>query len=94
MTIEENGPARAVVRADGTLERPDGTDVVDFTCRITARAKSSSLEVTFTVRNENGRKVPLRMSSTLTTDVERGPKGERKKLTYVDGANAGAGPAR
>ncbi|MHC4846424.1 MAG: exo-rhamnogalacturonan lyase family protein, partial [Planctomycetota bacterium] len=53
VSIEENGPARAVVRADGTLERPDGTDVVDFTCRITARAKSSSLEVTFTIRNAN-----------------------------------------
>jgi len=53
VVIEENGPARAVVRADGTLRTLSGTDVVDFTCRMTARAGSNAVEVTFTVRNAN-----------------------------------------
>ncbi len=51
--IEENGPARAVVRVDGSLETATGADVLDFTCRLTARADSTALEVTFTVRNAN-----------------------------------------
>ena len=49
--IEENGPARAVVRADGTLALSGGPGVIDFTCRIVARRDSRDLEVIFTVRN-------------------------------------------
>ena len=49
--IEENGPARAVVRVDGTLATLSGTDLIDFTCRITARAASADLQVDFTLRN-------------------------------------------
>lgn len=51
VTIEENGPARAVIRADGPLVDAAGNKIIDFTCRITARAKSHDLEVTVTVRN-------------------------------------------
>lgn len=51
VTIEENGPARAVIRADGPLVDGAGNTAIDFTCRITARAKSRELEVTVTVRN-------------------------------------------
>jgi len=51
VVLEENGPARAVVRADGTLVGPSGLGYVDFTCRITARRNSSDLEASFTVRN-------------------------------------------
>jgi hypothetical protein len=53
VVIEENGPARAVVRADGVLEQPGGKNVLPFTCRITARRGSAQLEVTFTVRNSS-----------------------------------------
>jgi len=49
--LEENGPARAVVRADGPLVDSLGNEIIDFTCRITARAGSRDLEVTVTVRN-------------------------------------------
>ncbi len=51
VVLESNGPARAVVRADGTLRDTNGTDVIDFTCRLTARRSSRDIEVTFTVRN-------------------------------------------
>ncbi len=51
VAIEENGPARAVVRADGTLQSVSGEDLMDFTCRITARARSADLQVDLTVRN-------------------------------------------
>ena len=50
-SLEENGPARAVVRVDGLLKNPDDQGVVPFTCRITARRGSRELEVTFTVQN-------------------------------------------
>ncbi|HZJ71596.1 MAG TPA: hypothetical protein VFF36_11750, partial [Planctomycetota bacterium] len=50
VALEENGPARAVVRADGTLAA-GGTGVIDFTCRITARRGSRDVEVTLTLRN-------------------------------------------
>lgn len=53
VSIEENGPARAVVRADGTLRTSAGFDVLDFTCRIVARAGSKDLQVDFTARNAN-----------------------------------------
>jgi hypothetical protein len=53
VVLEENGPARAVVRATGTLASQSGADIVDFTCRITARAHSADLQVDFTVRNAN-----------------------------------------
>jgi len=49
--LEENGPARAVVRADGSLTGPLGFRHVDFTCRIIARRESRDLEIDFTVRN-------------------------------------------
>src|SRR5262249_26526852 len=45
VVLEENGPARAVVRAEGTLTSQSGADIVDFTCRITARAHSPDLQV-------------------------------------------------
>lgn len=53
VVLEENGPARAVVRATGALATSGGSDVVDFTCRIIARAGSRDLEVQLTVRNAN-----------------------------------------
>ncbi len=49
--LEENGPARAVVRADGTLYDSNGKGHLDFTCRIIARRGSRDVEVVFTVRN-------------------------------------------
>ncbi|HEX5010973.1 MAG TPA: hypothetical protein VFY71_11280 [Planctomycetota bacterium] len=52
VAIEENGPARAVVRVLGTLMTGvSGTDLLDFTCRITARRGSADVQVDFTVRN-------------------------------------------
>ncbi len=51
VVVEENGPARAVVRADGTLADLAGTELLDFTCRITARAGSADLQVDLTARN-------------------------------------------
>jgi len=53
VAIEENGPARCVVRADGMLHSLTGLDLCDFTCRITARAGSHDVQVDFTVRNAN-----------------------------------------
>jgi hypothetical protein len=49
--LECNGPARAVVRIDGTLERGNGNAVVDFTCRLAFVRTSHDVQVTFTVRN-------------------------------------------
>ena len=49
--LECNGPVKAVVRVDGTLERPNGNAVVDFTCRLAFVRGSRDVEVTFTVRN-------------------------------------------
>jgi hypothetical protein len=51
VVVEENGPARAVVRVDGTLADLAGTELLDFTCRITARAGSADLQVDLTARN-------------------------------------------
>ncbi len=53
LTIVENGPAFALLEAEGALERDDGTDVVDFTCRLAFTWGSRDVEVTFTVRNAN-----------------------------------------
>ncbi len=53
VVVEENGPARAVVRADGMLHTLSGQDLFDFTCRIIARAGSNDVQVDFTVRNAN-----------------------------------------
>lgn len=52
VSLEYNGPARCVVRADGSLE-DNGSGVIDFTCRIIAERFSNDLVVTFTVRNAN-----------------------------------------
>jgi hypothetical protein len=43
--------------------------------------------MTFTVRNPLDRRVPLRLSLQLSTDVEVGPKGERRIISYTDGAH-------
>jgi hypothetical protein len=51
VTIEENGPVRAVVRADGALVDASGDAQVEFTCRLSLRRDSRDVEVTFTVRN-------------------------------------------
>lgn len=51
VSVEENGPARSVVRADGSLVDPGGHSVIDYTCRIAARAGSRDLDVTLTLRN-------------------------------------------
>lgn len=51
--FECNGPARSVVRVDGTLERSNHVAVVDFTCRLAFVRGSRDVEVTFTVRNAN-----------------------------------------
>ncbi|MGQ0552195.1 MAG: hypothetical protein ACT4PU_03150 [Planctomycetota bacterium] len=54
VVLEENGPARAVVRADGALRnQTTGLDVIDFTCRLTFRAGRQDVDVDFTVRNAN-----------------------------------------
>ncbi len=53
LSIVENGPVFALLKAEGTLERADGTDVVDFTCRLGFTWGSRDVEVTFTVRNAN-----------------------------------------
>jgi len=53
LSCESNGTARAVVRVDGTLQRPNGDDVLDFTCRLAFTRGSRDVEVTFTVRNAN-----------------------------------------
>lgn len=52
-TIEQNGPMRAVVRADGKLRAVTGDDILDFSCWITTHYGSTDVEVTFTVRNAN-----------------------------------------
>ena len=51
VTLAENGPARAVIKAEGTLVDALGQGVLDYTCRLTARAGSRDVEVTLTVRN-------------------------------------------
>ncbi|MFT7463740.1 MAG: hypothetical protein ACI9EF_002087 [Pseudohongiellaceae bacterium] len=51
VVIEENGPARAVVLAEGSLHDINDQRVIDFTLRMTARAASRDVEVTFTLRN-------------------------------------------
>lgn len=51
--IEENGPARSVIRADGTLVDSNSMRLLDFTARILARRESTALEVTLTLRNAN-----------------------------------------
>jgi len=49
--LEENGPARAVVRLDATLAPPGGGPSIDVTCRVTARRGSRTLELGVTLRN-------------------------------------------
>ena len=53
LSITENGPARATVRADGALVGPGGAWALDFTCRLVFVAGSRDVELTFTVRNAN-----------------------------------------
>jgi YetA-like protein len=55
VAIEENGPTRAVIRADGMLHDLSGMDLCDFTCRIIARAGSHDVQVDFTVRNADAK---------------------------------------
>ncbi len=51
--LEDNGPARTVIRADGTMIDTLGNDVVDVTCRMIAGAEQHDVEVILTVRNAN-----------------------------------------
>jgi hypothetical protein len=51
VTIERNGPACAVVKASGSLVDPTDTAHCWFTCRLTFRAASRDVEVSFTARN-------------------------------------------
>jgi hypothetical protein len=51
VTLEENGPCRAVAKVEGTLQDGALQRVIDFTLRIIARAGSNDVEVTFTARN-------------------------------------------
>jgi hypothetical protein len=53
LTIVENGPAYAQVKAMGTLQTAAGAGVIDFTCRLTFTWNSPDVEVQFTVRNAN-----------------------------------------
>ncbi|HZM00308.1 MAG TPA: hypothetical protein VFD43_08660, partial [Planctomycetota bacterium] len=91
--IEENGPARAVVRADGTLaaDGGDGDGLIDFTCRITARRGSRDLEVTLTLRNasiDRPQHVQLEgVELSIQTDVGASPWG---RLARHDGVTQGA----
>ncbi|MGQ0552638.1 MAG: hypothetical protein ACT4PU_05410 [Planctomycetota bacterium] len=52
VSIEENGPAGAVVRADGKLVG-GAVSVVDFTCRLAFVHGSRDVRITLTVRNAN-----------------------------------------
>lgn len=51
--LEDNGPARAVVRVDGTLVDSNNADVIDVTCRMIAGREQRDVEVILTVRNAN-----------------------------------------
>lgn len=64
--VEENGPARALVRIDGTLEDLSGQALIDVTVRIEAFADSPELVLTTTLRNANSK----RWSHALLQSVE------------------------
>jgi hypothetical protein len=80
VSIEENGPARAVVRADGPLVDSLGNEVIDFTCRITARDDSRDLEVTVTVRNASKNR-PLHTQVEAIEIVCRTRTGNDRSVT-------------
>ncbi len=64
LSLEDNGPARALIRVDGVLVDGQGATVTDFTCRIEATRGSRDLEVVFTLRNANvDRPAHLRLGS-------------------------------
>lgn len=90
VTIEENGPARAVVRADGSLAPSNGGSVIDFTCRITARRGSRNVEVTLTLRNASiGRPQHSQLEGvelSIQTDVGNFPYA---RLARHDGVEEG-----
>ncbi|MFT7463420.1 MAG: hypothetical protein ACI9EF_001764 [Pseudohongiellaceae bacterium] len=80
VSIEENGPARAVVRADGPFVDAAGNSIIDFTCRITARAKSNDLEVTVTLRNASKDR-PVHAQIERVEIVCRGRPGANRAVT-------------
>jgi len=77
VVIEENGPARALVVAEGTMATGAGEDVIDFTTRITARAGSRDLEVTYTVRNATAARPAHNLLGSLELAVSTQPGASR-----------------
>ncbi len=74
VSVEHNGPARAMLRADGVMTDASGNEVVDFTCRIEGTAESRDLDVTLTVRNAGiGRPQHTRIGGLeLHVDIDHG----------------------
>jgi hypothetical protein len=51
LSIVENGPAFALLKATGSLHDGNGHAVIDFTCRLSLSWNSRDVQVDFTVRN-------------------------------------------
>ncbi len=70
VTLEENGPTRAMIRVDGTMVDPGAVKFVDFTLRIVARRGSRDLETQLTVRNANIARPQHAVIESLELSVE------------------------
>ncbi len=84
--LEDNGPARALLRVDGALIDDHGDDYIDFSCRIGATRGSRDATVTFTLRNANIERPAHRAlgSLELVVDTQSGP-GSVARLAVPDG---------
>src|SRR5262245_1493190 len=51
LSIVENGPAFALLKATGSLQNQNGNAVIDFTCRLSFSWDSRDVQVDFPVRN-------------------------------------------
>lgn len=75
--LEENGPLRAVVRADGVHRDLDGVTLCDFTLRLTFTLGSSVVRGEYRVRNASSerarhirhRGISIDLSTTLENDL-------------------------
>lgn len=76
--IDENGPVRTVIRADGTLTAADGTKHFDYTLRMHFTRSSARVKLDLTVRNAEstdlGKKLVSGLGVQIPTNLTTSPQ--------------------
>jgi hypothetical protein len=79
VTIEENGPVQATIRADGSLCR-DKNKLLDYTMRFFFFKGKSRVKAQFSLRNASQKSVQHAFIKSLNLDVQVNLTGEKKIL--------------